>query len=287
MASSELLAFCNRLRVDLYTRRIMLNNTPEESTMPTVNLPDRALFYAQSKPEHTAIPPLILVHGAGGSRLDWPPGLRRLPGMHVIAPDLAGHGRSQGPAHDDTRAHADDIIAFMDLLEIERAIIAGHSMGGAIALQIGIHAPARAAGLILIGTGSKLPVDPTLPQRIMDETDATIDWITEWAWSDHAPDDLKALGREQLANTPPATLHADYRACQVYDVRAHVAQVTAPALVIGAENDRMVPLKFSVTLADTIPDATLIVIENAGHMIPLEQPDKVTRSIADWLANLS
>lgn len=255
--------------------------------MPTVNLPDRAIDYAQSKPDQTHTPPLILVHGAGGSRLDWPPNLRRLPGTHVIALDLAGHGRSQGPAHEDTRAHAEDIHAFMDALAIERAIIAGHSMGGAIALQIGIHIPDRAAGLILIGTGSKLPVDPTLPQRIVDEPNATMDWITEWAWSDSAPEELKTLGREQLANTSPAVLQADYRACQVYDVRAHVAEVTAPTLVIGAEADRMVPLKFSKTLAETIPDAKLIVIENAGHMIPLEQPEQVTRSIADWLAGLS
>ena len=61
--------------------------------MPAINLPDGTLYYAQSHPDATAFPPLVLVHGAGGSRLDWAPELRRLPDARVIALDLPGHGQ--------------------------------------------------------------------------------------------------------------------------------------------------------------------------------------------------
>ncbi len=252
--------------------------------MPTAAIPHGTIYYTPTKPDITRYPPLMLVHGAGGSHLDWPPTLRRLPEARVIALDLPGHGRSSGDGHTDTRDYAQDVIALLDALDIERAIIAGHSMGGAIAQQIGIHWPDRAAGLILLGTGSKLPVDPTLPQRIVDEPTATADWITAWAWSANAPADLKRLGREQLLTVPPDVLQRDYLACQTFDVRDKLEHITAPTLVLAATDDRMVKLKFSITLSERIPTATLVTIDNAGHMFPLEQPHIVVSAIQHWLS---
>lgn len=248
--------------------------------MPTAH----TLYYTEHKAVASPFPPLILIHGAGGIHFDWPPELRRLPGTRVIALDLPGHGRSAPPSHPDTLAYARNVCALLDALKIGRAVIAGHSMGGAVALQIGIHMADRAAGLILIGTGSKLPVDPTLPQRIIDDPAATIDWIIERAWYTDAPAALKDLGRQRLLETLPAVLRDDYLACQSFDVREHLNRITAPTLVLGAPDDQMVKLKFSLTLSEKIPNATLIVIERAGHMFPLEQPQSVAGSIAGWLA---
>ncbi|RPI96142.1 MAG: alpha/beta fold hydrolase, partial [Chloroflexi bacterium] len=174
--------------------------------MPAVQLDGRVLYYTQKKADSTVYPPLILLHGAGGSRLDWPGELRRLPGPRVIALDLPGHGRSTGIGFADTRLYADEVCALLDALHIERAIIAGHSMGGAIAQQIGINRPEHAAGLILIGTGSKLPIDPTLPQRIIDDTDKTLDWLGDWSWSPDTPAGVKALSRQRLSEISPDVL---------------------------------------------------------------------------------
>lgn len=252
--------------------------------MPTAVIPNGTIYYTPTQPEASRYPPLVLIHGAGGSHLDWPPNLRRLPEAHVIALDVPGHGRSSGDGYDDTLLYAHDVVALLDTLDIEHAIIAGHSMGGAIAQQIGIHHSQRAAGLILIGTGSKLPIDPTLPQRIVEEPDATIDWIMSWAWHDSASADLKRLGRERLQTVPLSVLERDYLACQAFDVRDQLERITAPTLVLAATEDRMIKLKFSLTLSEHIPDATLVTIDQAGHMFPLEQPDAVTTAIQHWLS---
>jgi pimeloyl-ACP methyl ester carboxylesterase len=252
--------------------------------MPTITSLNGAIYYAQHTPDDSPYPPLVLIHGAGGSHLDWSPQLRRLPDTRVIALDLPAHGKSTGSSRTDTLQYAEDVCAFLDALDIERAIIAGHSMGGAIAQQIGLHMPDRAAGLILVGTGSKLPVEPTLTQRIMNETEQAIEWLIDWSWSANAPDDIKALGRERLAKTPPAVLRDDYFACQAFDVRAHLERIAAPTLVLGAREDRMVKLKFSITLCERIPNATLVVIEDAGHMFPLEKEQEVADSVANWLS---
>lgn len=251
--------------------------------MPTV----ANLYFAEQKAPAAPYPPLVLVHGAGGSHFDWPPELRRLPDTRVIALDLPGHGKSAGPGRSDTRAYAEDVCHLLNALAIDRAIIAGHSMGGAIAQQIAWGWPDRVAGLVLIGTGSKLPVDPTLPRRIVDEPQQTIDWIMEWAWSNASPADLKALGRQRLAAVPTAILRDDYLACQAFDMRDQLDQIAAPTLVQGATGDRMVPLKFSITLGERIPRARLVVIEEAGHMFPLEKPAQVARAILDWLPEVA
>ncbi len=228
-------------------------------------------------------PPLLLVHGAGGSRLDWPAELRRLPGARVLTLDLPGHGRSAGPGRTTIEGYAQDVCRFLDRLGLERAILAGHSMGGAVAQQIALSDPDRVAGLVLIATGSKLPIDPALPQRILDAPDATLDWVIANAWGPSVPADLRALARQRMAQTPPAVLRGDYLACQSFDVRDRLGAVSAPALVVGASDDRMVRISFSETLAERIPRATLIVIQGAGHMVPLERPAEVARAVTEWL----
>jgi pimeloyl-ACP methyl ester carboxylesterase len=252
--------------------------------MPTVQLDHCTIYYTQKISESLSNPLLVLVHGAGGTHLDWSPELRRLPDAQVIALDLPGHGRSTGTGYTDTMAYVNDVCAFLDALRIKRAVIAGHSMGGAIAQQLGIYRPERTAGLILLGTGSKLPVEPTLPQRILTETERTVDWLIDWSWGVEAPQDMKELGRQRLLETAPEVLHGDYVACQRFDVRDKLEQITAPTLVLGAADDRMVKLKFSVTLSERIPNATLVVIQGAGHMFPLEKSQEVARAVAQWLA---
>lgn len=252
--------------------------------MPSVNLPDGTLYYAETRGAGADQPPLVLVHGAGGSHLDWAPELRRLRGARVIALDLPGHGKSSAPGRDTIPAYARDVIALLDALAIPRAIIAGHSMGGAIAQQLALDWPDRVAGLALLGTGSKLPVDPALPERIVHEPDAALDWLAEWAWHPSVSDETRALGRALFAAASRQVMHDDYRACQTFDVRDRLEQIAAPTLVIGAEDDRLVPLKFSRTLAERIPGARLAVIEGAGHMFPLEKAPQVASAIESWLA---
>jgi pimeloyl-ACP methyl ester carboxylesterase len=205
-------------------------------------------------------------------------------GTRVIALDLPGHGRSSRLGRVDTRLYADDIVMLLDALAIERAVMTGHSMGGAIVQQIAVHSPGRIAGLVLMGTGSKLPVEPTLPQRIVDDPDGAIDWIMEWAWSEHAPADLKALGRQRLRAASTSVLRDDFLACQAFDIRDRLGDIAVPTLVLGATEDRMVPLKYSLFLQERIPGAELVIVADAGHMFPLEQPLIVANAVSRWLS---
>src|SRR5512143_1017737 len=93
------------------------------------------LYYFAHGADALTRPPIILIHGAGGNHLYWPPELRRLPNERVIAVDLPGHGKSQGVGHHTIEGYADGILAFMKALKLASAVLVGHSMGGGVALQ--------------------------------------------------------------------------------------------------------------------------------------------------------
>ncbi|MBI5957296.1 MAG: alpha/beta hydrolase [Chloroflexi bacterium] len=252
--------------------------------MPTIDLPGQpAVFYLEYKADSTSYPPLVLVHGAGGSRHDWPVSLQQLPDAHVLTLDLPGHGESAGPGRRDTLDYARIVGDLLGTLNLARAIIAGHSMGGAIAQQMAHHMPEHTAGLILVGTGSKLPVEPTLTRRIIEEHEAAVDWLTAWSWAADVPVTLKDAGRQRLRAVAPEILQGDYIACQAFDGRSQLEQISVPVLVLGSDADRMMPLKFSVTLAERIPNARLVEIHGAGHNFPLERGGEVIGAIREWL----
>lgn len=251
--------------------------------MPYVEIGGRTLFYTRTGGKAQAEPALLLLHGAGGSRLDWPPQLRRLAGVTVYTLDLPGHGRSPGPGHDRLPAMADDVAAFMERLALRRVVVAGYSMGAAIAQLIGLRAPEAVVGLILIGAGARLRVLPALFDWIREDFAAAVDFLSRHFWSDSAPEELVALSRQKLSQVDPDQLYADFVACDAFDVRDRLDQIRLPTLVIGAAEDKLAPLKLSRFLAERLPDARLAVIENAGHMMALEQPERVARLVGDFV----
>ena len=100
--------------------------------MPTINAGVNQYYYTQPS-RHGGGPALLLVHGAGGSHLDWPAEIQRLPGRQVYNLDLPGHGRSPGDGRDSLAAYAADIITFVETLGLPQVVVVGHSMGGALA----------------------------------------------------------------------------------------------------------------------------------------------------------
>ncbi len=245
------------------------------------------IWYAQSRSSTRGRPALLLIHGAGGSHLHWPPQLRRLPGVSVLAPDLPGHGRSDGPGREAIGEYARDVVSLLDALGVERTVVGGHSMGGAIAQVMAIDHAERVAGLILIGTGAKLRVAPAVLDGILNDFEATVGLVVDWSFGPAATDDLKQLGLKAIRETDPAVLLGDYRACDRFDIRDQLERIQTPTLVVGGTADRLTPLRFSRYLAENIAGAQLEIVEGAGHMMALESPEEVGAVVDRFMAELS
>jgi pimeloyl-ACP methyl ester carboxylesterase len=249
--------------------------------MPTVETTRGIFYYKDYRKTPLSHSPLVLIHGAGGVYLDYPIELRKM--MQTIALDLPGHGRSAGEGRRYIVDYAADVVALLDALQIDKAIIVGHSMGGAIAQTIALDYADRVAGLILLGTGAHLPVNQIIIDGLENDFKATCEKLIKWQWHKSAPEQYRQQGLERLLQTPAQITRNDYRACNEFDVSERLAEITVPTLVIAASDDKMLPVAQSELLAEKIADAKLVVLENAGHMFTLEQPQKVVDVIQQWV----
>ncbi len=233
-------------------------------------------------------PPVVLLHGAGGSHLSWPPQIRRLPANTVIALDLPGHGRSNGPGMQSIPEYADSVSKWMHAVDLKSAVLVGHSMGSAIALHLAVAYPALISGLGLIGSAAHLRVNPELIAESADERKfpQAVEKIIAWSFSPSYPERLKKLVADRMELTNPKVLAGDLVACDLYDSSEILKMVRCPTLVLSGEKDKMVPARMAVHLADQIPTAQLEIVPDAGHMVMLERPDEVAAILARFLSGL-
>lgn len=248
-------------------------------------LAENGIWYADHRDLTLHRPPVLMVHGAGGTHIDWPAELRRMPEANAIIPDLPGHGRSKVPARSSISAYAADMIGLLDVLKIPRAILLGHSMGGAIVQTMALHYPNRVRGLILIGTGAKLSVHPDILNGLLSDYEKTVQMIVDWQWAE-GYEQVKRLGYRRLLETDPKVLYSDFSATNAFDLRGQIAQIHVPTLIIGGTADKMTPFKFSTYLHEQIAGSQLVSVEGGGHMMALEQSQVVASAVQRWLEDV-
>ena len=251
--------------------------------MSYASVSGQKVYYAHRRPVPAAQPPVVFVHGAGGTHQHWLYQVRDVPQAASYAPDLPGHGRSDGPGCDRVPAYGDWLAGFLDELALEEAVLVGHSMGGAIVLDVALRHPQRVAGLGLVATGARLRVAPALLEALREEPEVGVNLIAEWAFGPEASEEMVRLARRQMGMIPGDVLHGDFLACDEFDVVGRLGEVEAPAFVLCGTQDRMTPVKYATHLRDEIDGATLTLVEGAGHMVMLEQPQAVSKALAHFL----
>ena len=246
------------------------------------------LYYYAYHPEDAERPPIILIHGAGGEHLHWPIQARRLSGYRVYAMDLPGHGKSEGHGLHQVSGYAEQVLRWMDEVGLHKAVLVGHSMGGAISLYMGLQYPERVRGLSLVGTGANLPVNADFLENTAHETtfQSAVEFLASWAFSPSADPKLAEAAQQQMFGTRPTVLHGDFMACDAFDVRERLGEIEHPTQVICGSDDKLMPVRFSQYLADHIPSAELDLIPEAGHMVMLEKPVLFASALEKFLVRI-
>jgi len=233
---------------------------------------------------HDAPRDIVFVHGAGGNSLLWKRTIQYLSGSSkALAVDLPGHPSGEITCK-SVGDYAEAVDVFIRESGVERPIVCGHSMGGAISLTLALTHPENLGGLILVSTGAKLGVAPeiiaglgTEPMRAIEST------ITPWSFNSI---DI-GLGREARAALSVSNLPVflnDYRACDGFDVRQGLPVISMRTLVVCGDKDRMTPPKWSHYLCANITGSELYLVKDSGHMLPLEKPEALAGVIQRFLA---
>jgi pimeloyl-ACP methyl ester carboxylesterase len=245
-------------------------------------------------------PAVLLIHGFPLNRQMWQPQLKPLAdaGYRAIAPDLRGFGASDAPAAGYSMDRfADDLVALLDALDIDQAVVGGMSMGGYILMNLLERHPDRVRAAAFIATRSNADDEAARQRRSEMAAQAErlgANPVTKiFAELLFAADttvsrpELIAQVISWMRATNPNGLSGGLTA--IRDRKEYtplLASFGKPSLVIAGTEDRAAPLEVARVLIEALPGCRSEIIENAGHMVNMEQPELFNKTLIDFLDSL-
>ncbi len=218
----------------------------------------------------------------------------------VILHDFRGQWKSGKPRDRNSysiETHAEDLRELLDYLNIEKVHLVGTSYGGEVALKFAVKYPDYVKDLIVIAAASEIHTDLKLGALRMIEAAKTKDpykfvlsWITD-VYSDNFLDRMGWRFVERLVNIYSVGFDYDaivfllesFLELEKNPLTPVLNKITAPTLVIAAEKDRVKPVKYSRIIADKIRDSELVIVNNAGHAVVIENPKLVNTLIIGFI----
>ena len=233
---------------------------------------------------------VVFIHGSGMDHTVWTLASRHFArhGRNVVAVDLPGHGRSSGEPRPTIESMADWIIDILDALHIERAALAGHSLGSLVSLECAARYPGRIRAIALVGTTAPMPVSDAILDAARNNDHAAFDMLTQWGYSKrHLYGGNRNSGIWMVGNTlrlyeraAPGVLYNDMNACNNYSGGLQQAPaVQCPALMVLGAEDRLTPNRGTRPLQEALPNVEVVILPGAGHTIMVEEPNALLNAL--------
>ncbi|SEB58983.1 alpha/beta fold hydrolase [Streptomyces melanosporofaciens] len=235
---------------------------------------------------------LVLLHSLGTDHRLWRHQIDALAAEYrVIAPDSRGHGRSSWAARLDLGEWLADLDRVLDHARVDRAVIAGLSMGGVQALAFAGLRPERTRGLVVADSFAELDpdvarakTDAFTRRARQDGMAALADWYVAETFTATSLPVGAEMVREAMSGIGPEALAASAETCFGARLGDVLGGIGVPALVLWGERDMKTPRELSELVASRIKGARFEVIPEAGHLSAIENPGEFTRVLADFVA---
>jgi pimeloyl-ACP methyl ester carboxylesterase len=257
-----------------------------------VKLPDGLHIYCEDRGEG---PPIVLVHGLRCSHVTWRhqvPALSRA-GYRAIAPDLRGHGETDKPAgpysHD---LWAGDLLALLDVLELDRVVLAGHSLGGGIVQSFALAHPERIRALVLVSTSPQraphiseaLRRSAEIAQREgrLPSAEASVRGRVGPGYAEAHPDEIAVEAASMVADAQAFAASCLGNAAD-RNIVSELHRFTFPVLFIAGESDRADTKTNAARYREHLTDVETHVLPGVGHMVPMEAPETVNGLLLAFL----
>ncbi|UCE14449.1 MAG: alpha/beta hydrolase [Candidatus Heimdallarchaeota archaeon] len=248
---------------------------------------DTEIDYDYNPAANSDFPTIVFIHGAGGDKRQWKrqKDYFQSLGFGLVIPSLPGHGESQLPDSVSIKDYSNVIIRLLDYIKLSKLTLIGHSMGGAIALQVLLeYSPSMIDNLVLIGTGAKLNVAPIFFELIENDFKEALRLMGEYSYGKKATLQIKRENEKILRHNGAQILTHDFEACRQFDIRTELGKIQISTLIICGQDDKMTPVKFSTYLHTHLANSQLELIPDTGHFVFQEAPEKVNNCIHDFIS---
>jgi pimeloyl-ACP methyl ester carboxylesterase len=296
-------------------------NTMAQDSLPSYplhyqNLPYGVkLAYTEVATDHTNVPPLVLLHGLGGSRKHW---YRNLPGLsrhyRCLVPDLPGYGQSDIASLPDGNIlsfFSETLLAFMDSLQLPSAVLVGHSMGGQLATLFALQHPERVQALVLAAPAGLETFTETeaasilqyarytFPQKLSEaqlRQNLNANFSKPPAQAEMLLQDRLALNNAEDFPQYAQVLLKGVEGMLSAPVANQLSHLKPPVLILFGKEDALIPNRLlhpnlsveavAKQAQEQIPQAQLQLISPAGHLLQFEQPEDFNNKLHSFLTPL-
>jgi 3-oxoadipate enol-lactonase/4-carboxymuconolactone decarboxylase len=262
--------------------------------MPTIRANGVELFFDLTGPEDA---PVVVFSTSVGATVEmWDPQVRAFADRYrVLRYDTRGHGRSQvveGRASIEDLS--DDLAGLLDALNIARAHVVGLSLGGMTGQALALRRPEKLESLVLMATAAYLPPAEAWTQRAeavraqgMEAIADTVmgRWFTR-AFAERAPE-VVAVTRKRFVDHKPEGYAICCEAIRDMDLRPAIGAIRTPTLILAGADDPATPVPMMEDIRSRIPNAELIIVPRAAHLLNIERPEIVNAHIAAFLGRFA
>jgi pimeloyl-ACP methyl ester carboxylesterase len=231
---------------------------------------------------------IVFVHGAGGSHRFWTAQVEHLSWKYnALAINLPGHGLGRAQGETTIEGYVQAVRDLIEGLGVQKVVLAGVSMGGAITQQFALTYPEKLIAIILFNTGARMKVMPQIFDLIKKDF-KTFVTITpaEYTFAKTTSKEIIASYIEEAVKRDPDVVYGDYQACNAFNLFDRVTEIKLPCLIFSGAEDKLTIPKFQDFLHEKIAGSRLIRLENAGHALNLEKPEEVNKAIDEFLSSL-
>ncbi len=232
-------------------------------------------------------PTLLCVHGSGGDSSVWTEQFSGLaPDCNLIAPDLPGHGKTEGRGGYTVEDYASWLESFAEALDLDSCIVMGYSMGGAVAQAMAHAYPTRIAGLVLVSTALRFDVAPEYLQVLKKDFARAARASCDNAYGPGVDPKLYHRGLEMLLSNGGQAMYEDVLACTHFNSTAWIGKISAPGLVISGQFDTITPPESGGDLAAELQKADFTSFPAAGHMVMQEAAHAFNARVRQFLTTM-
>ena len=234
---------------------------------------------------------ILLLHGLGSTKADWDLQVEGFSNeFRIIAPDLRGHGNSSKPSERSAygiEKCAEDMRLLLEELEIEKCIVVGFSMGGAIAFEMAVNFPELVSKMVIINTAPDFNDLGEMGEEMVRERTKSLKTtgmeplsrqISEGMFPGDDQRELRNAFFERARKNPVDAYYNSFTTLMEWGIGEKIKQIDVPVLIIASDLD-YTPVSLKESYAKKMSNAQVVVIKNSRHGVTMDQPEQFNAAV--------